>query len=247
MRVLILRAREDAQRTARALLARGHAPVIAPLLRIVGTDHIIGDVAYRAVLAASAHAVEWLNDDGFRRIAALPLFVVGERTANAARQRGFRDVRVAAGDGCRLAGLVVDSHLGAPDRTPLLLLAGRDRKAEPAATLLAAGYPVDVRVTYRAEAVRALPAAGRHAIASGTLDAVLHYSRRSADLFVSRTARAGLMTEATALRQVCLSEDVAAPLRMAGWPRIAVAIQPDEASLLTRLEAVTDEGEPFRD
>jgi uroporphyrinogen-III synthase len=77
-----------------------------------------------------------------------------------------------------------------------------------------------------------------NAVERGQIDAVLHFSRRSADNFVAAAKAAGLMTQALAPRQLCLSQPVAEPLRAAGAHDIAIASRPDEAALLKLLPPV---------
>ena len=69
--------------------------------------------------------------------------------------------------------------------------------------------------TYAAKAVPALPAEAASALRLGTIDAVLHYSPRSAETYVSLARRAGLIAPALAPAQLCLSAAVAEPLEAA--------------------------------
>jgi uroporphyrinogen-III synthase len=73
------------------------------------------------------------------------------------------------------------------------------------------------------------------AIEQKQVDAVLHFSRRSAENFVIGTRTAGLVTPALAPKQLCLSAQVAEPLTAAGARDVAIARRPDEASLLALL------------
>ncbi len=84
--------------------------------------------------------------------------------------------------------------------------------------------------------VNDVPAPVSDAFARDAIEAVLHYSRRSALAFVGATRHAGLEISALALPQVCLSEPIAAALREAGASRPIVAKAPTEADLLDALE-----------
>ena len=161
------------------------------------------------------------------------MLAVGERTAAAARAAGFADVRAAGGDRKSLARLARD---GLPARQRLLLAVGRDRKADTPDMLSSAGHEVTTWIAYEAEAVAALPAAMRAALANARVDAVLHFSRRSASLALSLSRQANVAAELLSRRNVCLSADVAAPLREAGAALIVCAKSPDEAALMTALE-----------
>ncbi len=78
-----------------------------------------------------------------------------------------------------------------------------------------------------------LPAEAAAALAAG-IDGVLHYSRRSAEAFVS-AARKPALLEAALGKPVhfCLSARVAEPLQEAGAADVRIAARPDEAALMS--------------
>ncbi len=90
-------------------------------------------------------------------------------------------------------------------------------------------------MVYRAVPVDALPDPARAALGTGAIDGVLHYSRRSAEVFVDRARQAGVLDQALAPVHYCLSPQVAEPLRAAGVDQIRTARRPDEAALLELL------------
>ena len=85
MKVLVVRAIEDARRTAARLAARGHEAILAPVLDIRPLPHEIPEGAFDALIATSAHAVTGALPEGLIDVA---IFVVGERTAAAAARAG---------------------------------------------------------------------------------------------------------------------------------------------------------------
>ena len=56
MRLLVTRPEPDGERTAQALRARGHAVVLAPLLRTEPVAFALPDQAFAAVVLTSANA-----------------------------------------------------------------------------------------------------------------------------------------------------------------------------------------------
>ncbi len=107
MRILVTRPEPDNARTAAALRMRGHAPVLAPLLRIEPAAADIGAGPFAAALITSANAVRALAVHPARaRVLALPALAVGEATAAAARDAGFVSVEAADGDAASLVRLV---------------------------------------------------------------------------------------------------------------------------------------------
>jgi uroporphyrinogen-III synthase len=225
-RVLVLRARDDAARTAEKLRALGLEPVLSPVLEIVATGACVPAGDYDAVLASSAKGIESAgsNAEAFKR---LPLHAVGAKTAEAARARGWRP-GVVAGNAAAILPLLLERY-AAPAH--FLYLAGRDRQAALEMGLVGAGHRITAIDVYEARAARALSDRARAALAAGSIDLALHYSRRSATIFLALVEAAGLTASLRSIAHVALSEDVATPLRAFGLSPI-VAGEPDEAGLL---------------
>jgi uroporphyrinogen-III synthase len=229
VRLLVTRPEPDGARTGAALRARGHAVLLAPLLRVEVVDAAIPDAPYGAVVMTSANAARAVASHPRRAaLAALPVFAVGRRSAEAARAAGFYDVRCADGDRDDLVALMRAEYRA--QRGPLLYLAGEDRAGE--LELAGSGVEVVTAVVYRAVAAESFPHAVAAALAAGALDGVLHFSRRSAEAYLACARRAALLAPALAPVQYCLSAAVAAPLAAAGASAVRIAARPDEAALL---------------
>ena len=237
MRVLVTRPQAESERTAAALRARGHEAVLAPLLRIEPVaDAVIDPTSAIAILMTSGNAARAAADHpALGAIRHLPVLAVGRQTAAAARAAGFADVISAEGDAAALAALAAQ-RFGSRAAT-LLYLAGNDRARNLAADLAPRGIAIETVVIYRASAVQSLPAAARAALAAGTIAGVLHYSARTAAIFLQCTARDGLTETARGLAHYCLSRRVAQTLRDARFERVLVAARPDEAAMLDLLKS----------
>ncbi|MEE1656700.1 uroporphyrinogen-III synthase [Microvirga sp. CF3062] len=231
MRFLVTRSMDDAVRTAEKLASRGHEACLAPVTRIVPTGDPMPLDSYDALIVTSAHAEAALASLDRMR----PVFAVGERTAEPVRAAGFPDITVAEGDAVSLVRLIRGTL--APGLT-LLHVTARHHKDEPAASLRAAGFTILQWEAYEAEAVETLPDNAVEALRSGQIAAALHYSRRSADLVIRLAGEAGLASRLLGLPHLCLSADVAAPLRLAGATTL-VAEEPSEEALLGLLDRVS--------
>lgn len=231
MRLLVTRPEPDAERTANALRRRGHTVVVAPLLHIEPVERAaIGPGPFAAILVTSANAATAIvRHPRFAQLRALPVFAVGDRTAEAMRDAGFADVNSATGSVGDLAQLIAER---ARPRASLLYLAGADRAVDLAGTLSGRGFAVSTAVIYRAVAADVLPAAAIAALNEG-IDGVLHFSRRSAETYAKASQAAGLDQSAlTRPAHFCMSGQVAEPLRQTGAVDIYVAPEPTEAALL---------------
>jgi uroporphyrinogen-III synthase len=228
MRLLVTRPQPDASETARRLVALGHAVEVAPMMEIAFSPEPAGLGAPAALIVTSRNAVRALEDwPSARAWRGLPVYAVGETTAGLAREAGFRDVRVGAGDVAALADLVradFDTHAGA-----ILYPAARERAADAAAML--AGYTVDTVKAYHAVAATRLEETTADAIRAAAIEGALFYSRRTAAIFAELVEAAGIGAGLEKTILFALSATVAAALQRLGAKETRVAARPDEESL----------------
>jgi uroporphyrinogen-III synthase len=197
------------------------------------------DTRYGAVIVTSANALRGIEPHlKGSRLLKLPLFAVGEHTAASARGIGFENVMVANGDASRLRDLVL---AGVKARTlkkasPLLYLAGADLARDLSGELGERGFTVVTQTTYRMAPVSALPREVCDAFVAGGIEAVLHYSRRSARAYLEAARIAGVEISALAIPQCCISDGVATVVRDAGATQVVVAASPDENGLFGALD-----------
>ncbi|HOV03029.1 MAG TPA: uroporphyrinogen-III synthase [Hyphomicrobiales bacterium] len=232
MRLLVTRPEPDGAATAEALRARGHEVLHDPMLRIVaeaGTEPLPAGIAAIAVTSANAVRALAARAD-FAALVGLPLHTVGGATARAARDAGFSRIVSADGNVDDLLELVA-GRLD-PAAGPILYACGRDRTGDLEQRLAARGFDVRLLVAYCAEAAPRLAEATSTALAAGAVDAVLLYSRRTAEIFLANLAAADHIEAARGIRMLCLSEAVAEPLRAAGFTDIAVADRPKAEALV---------------
>ncbi|HET9714814.1 MAG TPA: uroporphyrinogen-III synthase [Pseudolabrys sp.] len=230
MRVVVTRPKVDSERTAAALRSLGHDVLVTPLLSVQPIQaELSGE--WGAVAITSPNALYALAGDLARSsLLKLPLFAVGTRSAEAARQAGFIDVLSADGNADDLVRLIASRY--ARSARPLLYLAGEDRSTDLVSQLAALGVRAEMRIVYRAVAVPFPPELVK-AIGEGQIDAVLHFSRRSAENYVRGAKTAGILPAALAVRHFCLSRQVAEGLP--GAERVLVAVRPSEAGLIELL------------
>ena len=241
MTILVTRPQPDNETTGASLRARGFDVLLAPMLRFEPVALLEDeDADYAAIIVTSANALRAIEPQlpGHRWL-KLPLLTVGDRTAAAARRAGFSKIISAAGDSQDLRELILAKARGKKrefGRGPLLYLAGADLSRDLAGELGEHGLTVVTRTTYRMVASSDLPPEALEAIAANQVQAVLHYSARSARVFVDAVRTAGVEISALAVPQCCISANVATVLREAGASRVALASSPDENSLFVAVD-----------
>jgi uroporphyrinogen-III synthase len=240
MAVLVTRPHPDDEATATSLRARGFEVLLAPMLRFEAVAfHDDEDARYGAVIVTSANALRGIAPHlAGSRLLKLPLFAVGEHTASAARSTGFSQVISADGDATALRDLMLASvkSKALKKASTLLYLAGADLARDLAGELGERGFSVVTHTTYRMSPVAALPRDVCHAFAANGVEAVLHYSRRSARAFLDAARAAGVEISALAIPQCCISDGVASVLRDAGAMQVMVAASADEIALFGTLD-----------
>jgi uroporphyrinogen-III synthase len=233
--VLVTRPEPDNETTATALRAKGLEVLLSPMLRFEAVAFDIDpDVRYGAVVVTSANALRALaGHPAEKPLLPLPLYAVGERTAEAARRAGFQTVTAAGGDAASLREFMTKGGRAKSltKTRPLLYLAGADLSRDLAGELSEHGFEVVTATSYRMAPVADLSRAACEAFAVHRIAAVLHYSRRSARAFLEAARTGGVEISALAVPQCCLSDAVAAILREADAPHVAAAATPDESAL----------------
>jgi len=240
MAILVTRAHPGNEATASNLRARGYDVWLAPVLKfepVAFRDE--GEPGYKGIIVTSANAIRAIESRLQElRLLKLPLFAVGEATGSAARAVGFAEVTVAGGDAEFLLETVLqavrDKVLKKKDT--LLYLAGAEVSRDITPELRAAGLDVVRQTAYRMAPVKHLPRNVCDGFAANGIEAVLHYSRRSALAFLEATRSEGVEISALAIPHCCLSETIAGVLREAGAAQVAVAGSPDENALFGTLE-----------
>jgi uroporphyrinogen-III synthase len=218
MRVAITRALPEALRSAERVRNHGAEPIVAPLLEIAPRAFDATLAGVQALLITSANGARAAGQA--LRACALPVLAVGDATAGAAREAGFRDVRSAAGDVQAL--FVLAKQTLDPGNGALVYLSGADIAADLTGLLCAAGFQAERRIVYEARQVRALPDAYSQA-----LDIIAFHSVRAARAFAAFGA-----PHAKQRTAACLSQNIAdAVEETAQWRRVVVASAPQEEAL----------------
>jgi uroporphyrinogen-III synthase len=224
--MLVTRPEPDASETAARLNALDIEAVIDPLLIAQTLPTTLPDAAGFAALAVtSANALRALDERGeLPRLRGLPLYAVGDRTADAARRFGFTQVVSAQGSFDDLVALLARAGIAGP----ILYPAAQQVAGDLGKALAPHGIMVITTPVYAMRPAETLSAATRAGLGGG-IDAALFYSRRTAETFAGL---AGGLGDHARLGMLCLSEAVAEPLVAAHFVRISLADHPSEEAMM---------------
>jgi uroporphyrinogen-III synthase len=229
-RILVTRSEPGASETGERLRTLGYQPLVEPLFVVEPIAAALP--AFDALAFTSANGVRVFAKMERRR--DVPVFCVGERTAEAARDAGFPDVVSAGGDVDTLTRLIGAKLL---PKARLLHTGNEDRRGDLSGQLGARGHEARFVATYRATPVeKAGPVLAAHLSGRSGFEAVLVHSPRGANILADfareAPSRAGLNVAA-------ISPAAASPLKSLA-ERIEIAATPDETALLNALRLLAD-------
>ena len=228
--ILLTRPLTEAQELARALLQEHYKVLIDPLLHIRPLE-----CASLEVHLPQAWVATSMN--GIRRLAQLTsnreisLYTVGEISAGEAQKLGFENVYGAQGSVTSLIDLVQKNlH---PSKGKILYLSGREIKGDIVKNLSSKGFDIERLVVYEALAAQSLQAETKEALITGRLKAIWFFSPRTGEIFVDL---AQMYAQAFQnIVAVCLSEEVAGPLKKFKWQHVLIASEKSGRSMLNSL------------
>ncbi len=227
-RVLVTRPQPEGAALAADLAAHGFETIQAPMLEIGPVGGPPPDVAgVQAVVLTSAAAARFAgNNDA---LLALPVYAVGDATAEAASAADFAEATSADGDATDLGRLVAGAC--DPAAGAILHLSGRAVAGDLGGILDAAGFTLRRHIVYEARPSEALPEAARSALAAAAIDAVLFFSPRSAATFVTLARRAEVAGGCRHALALCISAAVAEAAAALDWRAVECAARPGRAAM----------------
>jgi uroporphyrinogen-III synthase len=218
MKLLIIRPEPGATASARRAERAGFTPLALPFFEVRPRNWTAPDpAAFDALMITSSNAIRH-GGAGLEKLLPLPVYAVGERSAQAAQAKGF--AVAASGDGKVETALAL-AHTAGHRR--LLWLAGEDRR-EP---IVPPGIQIEIQTVYASEAIP-LPSNAADTIASANIVAL--HSPRAAQLFGETVDAMGLGRSNISL--VAFSSAIAEAAGL-GWGGIAIAKMPEDSALLS--------------
>ncbi len=226
-RVLVTRPQPAGSRTAAKLASMGYEPVLLPLSRIVALSFALPDGPFSALTVTSANAFHHINTERLKPFLDLPLFAVGQGTAQAARKAGFGQVIDGGGDAVRLAATM---RRDLPQQSRVLYLAGRVRQPVFEDEMRAARLDMHVANVYDTEMIPYSAPALLDVLHGAPFVAVMLYSGVAATSFVEAMREITLPFDEKT-RFLCISDRVADQLPPLWRANALVADHPDEGGL----------------
>ena len=229
--LLLTRPSNEVEEMMRALIQRGFKVIVDPMLHIRPVD-------CPPLNLKNVQALVTTSINGIRRLSQLtphrhvPFYVVGDVSAHQARQMGFNAVYAAQGSVDHLARLLIEKLN--PSAGKIIYVSGQEIKKDLVHLLSTHGYDVERIIAYHALAASSLKSETQEALITGRLNAVLFFSPRTAEVFVTLTrAYAKAFERIVAL---CLSSEVVKPLKAYIWQETLISPERSGRSMMYTLE-----------
>ncbi|MFZ4125305.1 MAG: uroporphyrinogen-III synthase [Rickettsiales bacterium] len=213
MTIWLTRPREQSEAFAASL---GRPVIIAPVTHITYRTPVIEGV-YDAVITTSPHGAVGVKD-----YHDLPLYTVGDASAEAARKQGFKLVLPIAQDAAGLAAMIVVAH-STPSR--FLYLSGAETRIDMKRLIESQGHSVTQIITYEAIPETQLAP-----------ELLTRWEEISGVVFMSvgavKAAQALITRDVSQIHAFCISAAVAAAAGALPWKAIHVSESPVQQSLI---------------
>ncbi|GLQ05043.1 uroporphyrinogen-III synthase [Sneathiella chinensis] len=234
MKLLVTRPEEASDSLGKVLGMMRHEVIRSPLIRIVFRDHEPLKLdGVQGLIVTSANGADALSR--LTEVRDLPVYAVGDKSAETLRGHGFDPVYSANGDVHSLAALIRDKV--DPSKGDLLHAGGARLAGDLKGMLDPQGIGYRREILYDALDVQDLSPDARTAIEDGSLDGVLLFSPYTAKVFMQVVEKQGLMPHLKTVTAWCLSDNVRQELRGAPFRQVFVSEQPTQASLLETLSS----------
>jgi len=234
--VLVTRPAQAAAHVVESLHKRGYFTVIEPLLTIVPTGKAKPSIKnLHGVIMESRNAIAalTLRRDECDMLTGLACYCAGERTAEAARAFGFRNV-ILCNDGT--SGLVSVIRESAPAGSRLMHITGNENGPELGKALSAEGKKLALWVVYEIKAAEKFSLSVHQKLVNGKIDAALFFSRRAAAQFVNLTEKSGLRACCERLTAIGINATATSALKPLPWRRLEKAAALSEEAMIACLQ-----------
>lgn len=226
--VLVLRALPEALELVEKLKQFHVSVVLEPLftfhhLSLTNIDY--SDV--QALVVTSKHAIQVLEHFPFK---FLPLYTVGDSTADKGKKVGFKTV-ISAGGAAKDLIQLLTKRLTNPNKK-IIYFAGDIIKKDIAEVLTNQGLWAEKVTCYQAVATTRLSNDLQNQLKQNMIQTIIFLSRRQVDVFTQMMGQLNDNSWQNNIECLCLSRSIAETAKYHGWKKVSFCSKPNITSLL---------------
>ena len=160
----------------------------------------------------------------------IPLYVVGDKTAELAKQTGFLNVSSASGTSQELIQLMIKT--AQRDKGMLWHLSGEKVKGNIVESLETAGFEAKRQIVYSIEDAMDLPPSLDDELKNQTISHVIFCSPRTTTVFVNLLKKKKLEKMTCQMICLCLSQDIGEKALSLKWKKLWISPRPNMNDLM---------------
>lgn len=227
--ILITRAAEHAVKTAADVAELGFETLIDPMLAIRQLDNTDAVSATTgAIILTSRNALPYFKKHKVPD--EIPFFIVGAETAKLCSDAGTTNIAAIVEQSQDLPKSIMITLK--PVSGSLVHITSEDAHTDFYDALLDAGYGVEQKCVYKADAATAFSQETQKALNKKRIASVLFYSARTAGIFEHLAGAAGCLESLKNVDAFCLSAAIAESLKKPYWKAIHVATSPTHKAMM---------------
>lgn len=227
--VFITRPKENAEIIAERIREKGYDVFVEPFLDIIFDNFDVPDLEnYQGLIFTSANGVRSFCCSCQNR--ALPVFVVGNNTAQITQENGFPDIKNADGTLADLEDILMDDGSG----KPYLHVCGQHISRS-----IQSKNPdvrIDKKIGYHTEKIKQISDKCAAMLEQEKFSYILFFSKRTAENFVEVVRTQGLEDSLKRTKALCLGDSMVQCLSVLPWQEILVAGHPNQDGMLALLD-----------
>lgn len=225
--VLLIRPIEDALPIAKILKSKGIEPLLYPLF-IPRLLSISLPKDPQAFIITSKNALRAIEEH--KELRKTPLYVVGEQTAQLAKEMGFTTILSALGTSQELTQLILNhAH---PDKGILWHLSGKLVKGNIVQELQDKGFKAERKIVYRIEEIDHVDPLLFDDIQNQRVSHVMFFSPHTTQMFINLMKKKRLEEKTSQMTALCLSQDIAEKALILKWKKIWISSSPTTRNMI---------------
>ena len=171
----------------------------------------------------------------FQRLQKIPLYTVGDQTAQFAHSLGFSKIFNASGTSQDLIHLILQH--AQREKGILWHLSGEIIKGNIVETLQSKGFEAERHIVYGIDETKNFPPALLSALQNQMISHVMFFSPRRTTNFVTIIKKNKLEEATRSMTSLCLSQDVAEKAAELNWGKIWISPQPTTQNMMRYFDA----------
>ncbi|MDC0074317.1 uroporphyrinogen-III synthase [Alphaproteobacteria bacterium] len=233
MKILINRPIFDSINLKKILEKKGYEVIVLPIIKIIPIKFDIKKFSNISIyIFTSRNAIRSIDDTIFNK--DLPVYVVGEGTAEEAKLKNFKKIIIGKGDVFSLCKQICNDLN--PKLENILYLSGKKISFDLLNFLEKYDYNIRRQICYETRELGVFSEKTKNIFIDKEIDAIAFYSKNTAKIFNKLIINSQISDKLYDVKAFCLSKDIASELNHFNRLKIYVSENPNQKSFISLLD-----------